>query len=115
MAEMEAMAGQVQSGAGALDSPGLPPRDEIAAAHLRDEAELVAGLSERAAAASGQRRRIAGLAAGLVRAARANRHKHGGVDAFMHEFNAERPHQALAMKCPAELYRASPRRYDGLP
>src|SRR5438477_1462133 len=36
-------------------------------------------------------------------------------DAFVHEFNAERPHEALAMKCPAELYATSPRRYDGLP
>jgi transposase InsO family protein len=36
-------------------------------------------------------------------------------DAFRSEFNAERPHEALAMKCPAELYCASPRRYHGLP
>ncbi len=36
-------------------------------------------------------------------------------DAFVREFNAERPHEALAMKCPAELYTASPRPYDGLP
>ena len=36
-------------------------------------------------------------------------------DAFMHEFNTERPHEALAMKCPAELYAVSPRRYNGLP
>src|SRR4051794_15440599 len=63
-------------------------------------------------------------------------------DAFMHEFNTERPHEALAMtawhhktrspplmpestpdpppealprKSPAELYVASPRRYHGLP
>src|SRR5436190_5937665 len=36
-------------------------------------------------------------------------------DAFVREFNAERPHEALGMKCPAELYLASPRRYDGLP
>src|SRR3954467_8792717 len=36
-------------------------------------------------------------------------------DAFMHEFNTERPHEALAMKSPAQLYTASPRRYDGLP
>jgi transposase InsO family protein len=36
-------------------------------------------------------------------------------DAFMHEFNTERPHEALAMKCPAEFYVASSRRYDGLP
>ena len=36
-------------------------------------------------------------------------------DDFMREFNVERPHEALAMKCPAELYAASARRYDGLP
>ncbi len=36
-------------------------------------------------------------------------------DAFLREFNTERPHEALAMRCPAELYTASPRHYDGLP
>jgi transposase InsO family protein len=36
-------------------------------------------------------------------------------DAFTHEFNTERPHQALAMKCPAELYARSARPYQGLP
>jgi transposase InsO family protein len=36
-------------------------------------------------------------------------------DAFMREFNVERPHEALAMKCPAQLYPAARRRYDGLP
>ena len=36
-------------------------------------------------------------------------------DAFVHEFNAERPHEALGMKCPAERYAASPRGYHGLP
>ena len=36
-------------------------------------------------------------------------------DAFQAEFNAERPHEALAMKTPAEAYMPSPRRYDGLP
>jgi len=36
-------------------------------------------------------------------------------DLFVQEFNAERPHEALGMKCPAELYAASPRRYGGLP
>jgi transposase InsO family protein len=39
----------------------------------------------------------------------------GRFDAFLHEFNSERPHEALAMKCPAEIYAASPRPYDGLP
>ena len=36
-------------------------------------------------------------------------------DAFRREFNAERPHEALDMKCPAEVYQASPRPYAGLP
>ena len=31
------------------------------------------------------------------------------------EFNSERPHEALSMKCPAEFYTASLRAYDGLP
>jgi hypothetical protein len=35
-------------------------------------------------------------------------------DAFMHEFNDERPHEALAMKRPAELYVPSTRPYAGL-
>jgi transposase InsO family protein len=36
-------------------------------------------------------------------------------DAFVQEFNGERPHEALQMKTPAELYSASPRPYRGLP
>ena len=36
-------------------------------------------------------------------------------DSFRHEFNEERPHEALDMKRPADLYTASTRRYDGLP
>jgi hypothetical protein len=32
-------------------------------------------------------------------------------DAFLDEFNHERPHEALAMKCPAEVYSASCRPY----
>ena len=36
-------------------------------------------------------------------------------DAFVDEFNEERPHEALAMKRPAEVYSASPRPYAGLP
>jgi transposase InsO family protein len=36
-------------------------------------------------------------------------------DAFVQEFNTERPHEALAMKCPAELYSPSTRPYRGLP
>lgn len=36
-------------------------------------------------------------------------------DAFVQEFNTERPHEALAMKCPAEVYLPSLRPYGGLP
>src|SRR5437773_5314757 len=36
-------------------------------------------------------------------------------DDFVHEFNNERPHEALAMKCPAELYTPASKPYLGLP
>jgi len=36
-------------------------------------------------------------------------------DAFVSEFNNERPHEALAMKTPNETYSASSRPYVGLP
>jgi len=36
-------------------------------------------------------------------------------DQFIEYYNHERPHQALGMKYPAELYRPSPRPYTGLP
>lgn len=36
-------------------------------------------------------------------------------DAFLDEFNDERPHEALAMKTPAEVYQPSPIPYRGLP
>ena len=36
-------------------------------------------------------------------------------DAFIEEFNNERPHEALDMKCPAEVYSASCRPYRGIP
>ena len=35
-------------------------------------------------------------------------------DTFVAEYNRERPHQALAMKVPADLYARSPRVYRGL-
>lgn len=35
-------------------------------------------------------------------------------DAFIDEFNNERPHEALAMKCPAEVYTPSLRTYEGI-
>jgi hypothetical protein len=36
-------------------------------------------------------------------------------DTFVREFNTERPHEALSMNRPAEVYTASPRPYRGLP
>jgi len=36
-------------------------------------------------------------------------------DDFIDVYNRERPHQAIAMRCPAELYRPSTRPYRGLP
>lgn len=36
-------------------------------------------------------------------------------DSFRQEFNSERPHEALAMKYPAEVYTPSPTPYRGLP
>jgi len=36
-------------------------------------------------------------------------------DIFVEEFNNERPHEALSMKYPAEIYTASPRPYQGIP
>lgn len=36
-------------------------------------------------------------------------------DNFIKAFNFERPHQALNMKCPADVYKKSLRPYQGLP
>ncbi len=36
-------------------------------------------------------------------------------DEFLSEFNTERPHEALGMRCPVEAYRPSSRPYRGLP
>ena len=36
-------------------------------------------------------------------------------DDFVAEFNTERPHEALAMQCPAEIYTPSRQPYTGLP
>ena len=39
----------------------------------------------------------------------------GELDLWREEFNWKRPHEALAMKCPGEVYSQSTRRYEGLP
>jgi putative transposase len=38
-----------------------------------------------------------------------------GFDEWRRTFNYERPHEALAMRCPAELYASSARKYEGSP
>ncbi len=82
------------------ESPA-PARDEIAALFLADEAELVSTLRDKAAAAPGERQAVARLAAKLVRAARASRHEHGGVDAFMHEYGLT-SEEGVILMCLAE-------------
>jgi putative transposase len=41
--------------------------------------------------------------------------RQAGFDEWRRTFNHERPHEALGMKCPAELYRNSERKYEGTP
>lgn len=38
-----------------------------------------------------------------------------GFDEWRRTFNHERPHEALGMRCPADVYEKSPRRYQGGP
>jgi putative transposase len=55
------------------------------------------------------------LKAAATRPAAANvLQQQGRFDAFVDEYNRERPHQALAMKVPADLYHPSAREYRGL-
>jgi RHH-type transcriptional regulator, proline utilization regulon repressor / proline dehydrogenase / delta 1-pyrroline-5-carboxylate dehydrogenase len=84
----------------ARESPA-PARDEIAALFLADEAELISTLRGKATAAPGERPAIAELAEKLVRAARASRHEHGGVDAFMHEYGLT-SEEGVILMCLAE-------------
>ena len=80
---------------------GLPPRDEIAAHHLMDEVRLVGALIERAVFSEDERRRAGDIARRLVHAARQNRGKHAGIDAFMHEYGLETDEGVILM-CLAE-------------
>jgi len=41
-------------------------------------------------------------------------HQQQKFDDFVDEFNTERPHEALDMKCPAEVYTQSRRKYAGI-
>jgi len=41
--------------------------------------------------------------------------RQAALDEWRHSFNHERPHEALDLRCPGELYRPSPRAYEGTP
>lgn len=43
------------------------------------------------------------------------REQAAALEIWRRTFNEERPHEALGMRCPAEVYRKSTRRYDGTP
>ena len=45
----------------------------------------------------------------------AEREQQAGLDEWRRTFNQERPHEALAMKCPAEIYKSSERKFGGTP
>ena len=92
--------GEVCAAQTAAEGP-VPARDEIAALFLADEGELISTLRGKAAVAPDARPAVAGLAAKLVRAARASRHEHGGVDAFMHEYGLT-SEEGVILMCLAE-------------
>ena len=79
----------------------LPPREEIAAHHLIDEQRLLDRLIERAVFSEDERRRSTDLARRLVHAARADRGKHAGVDAFMREYGLS-SEEGVILMCIAE-------------
>ncbi len=79
----------------------LPPRDEIATHHLIDEQRLLDRLVERAVFSEDERRRSTELARRLVYAARADRGKHAGVDAFMREYGLS-SEEGVILMCIAE-------------
>lgn len=76
-------------------------RDEIASFHLADEGRLVGSLIERAVYTSDERRNIAALARRLVEAARGDRARQGGIDAFMHEYGLSSD-EGVILLCLAE-------------
>ena len=82
-------------------SDPLANREEIASYHLVDEGRLVGGLLERAVYSGDERRRIGDIAQRLVEAVRADRGRHGGIDAFMHEYGLSSGEGVLLM-CLAE-------------
>ncbi|MFV0368926.1 MAG: bifunctional proline dehydrogenase/L-glutamate gamma-semialdehyde dehydrogenase PutA [Hyphomicrobiaceae bacterium] len=79
----------------------LPQRDEIAAYHLYDEPRLVGALIERAAWSDGDAERTAELTRRLVTAARSQKVRAKGFDAFMSEYGLS-SEEGVILMCLAE-------------
>ncbi|MBV1694587.1 MAG: bifunctional proline dehydrogenase/L-glutamate gamma-semialdehyde dehydrogenase PutA [Hyphomicrobiales bacterium] len=92
---------QAETDADKVAAPGAPGRAELGDYHLMEERRLVGGLVERAVYTADERRRIGDLARNFVHMARANRHKHGGIDAFMHEYGLT-SEEGIILMCLAE-------------
>jgi RHH-type proline utilization regulon transcriptional repressor/proline dehydrogenase/delta 1-pyrroline-5-carboxylate dehydrogenase len=81
--------------------PPAPGRASLSEALLADEGMLIAALVERARCSEGEQRKIARLAAQLVRAAREGRRESGGVDSFLHEYRLS-SREGVLLLCLAE-------------
>ncbi len=79
----------------------LPSRDEIAADAYADEARVLGSLINRAMLTAEERRKTEDMAKRLVHAARAGRQKHGGIDAFLHEYGLS-SEEGIVLMCLAE-------------
>jgi RHH-type transcriptional regulator, proline utilization regulon repressor / proline dehydrogenase / delta 1-pyrroline-5-carboxylate dehydrogenase len=79
----------------------LPPRAAVSERLLEPEAPLVESLIEQARFSADELRRIDPIARELVEAARAGRHRSGGVDSFLHEYDLS-SQEGVALLCLAE-------------
>ncbi len=79
----------------------LPGREALSEALLTEERPLVETLIAQASFTAEERGRIASLATGLVKAARAGRRESGGVDSFLHEYGLS-SEEGVLLLCLAE-------------
>lgn len=83
-----------------LPSPGSP-RAAISAAYLADETVWVRALLHEVELAHGASERVKQRASQLVQAVRDRRHRHGGLDAFLHEYDLS-SQEGVVLMCLAE-------------
>ncbi|MFO1169648.1 MAG: proline dehydrogenase family protein [Hyphomicrobiaceae bacterium] len=79
----------------------IPTRSDIAEHAYADEARVLGSLINRAMLTADERRRTDDLAKHLVHTARAGRQKHGGIDAFLHEYGLS-SEEGIVLMCLAE-------------